>query len=91
MTILILLESTIPSLSIKSILPALYPNDPSLNYENLNGVNNGNDAMVIFQKMKNMTVDEREKAKRELLEYCKLDTYAMVKIFEYLTNQNNLT
>ena len=79
------------SLSIKSILPALYPNDPSLNYENLNGVNNGNDAMVIFQKMKNMTVDEREKAKRELLEYCKLDTYAMVKIFEYLTNHNNLT
>ncbi len=73
------------SLSIKSILPALYPNDPSLNYENLNGVNNGNDAMVIFQKMKNMTTKEKEQAKKELLEYCKLDTYAMVKIYEYLT------
>ena len=74
------------SLSIKSILPALYPNDPNLNYDNLSGVNNGNEAMLIFQKMKDMSPAEKELTKQELLQYCKLDTLAMVKIFEYLNN-----
>ena len=72
------------SISIKSILPALYPNDPSLNYNNLQGIHNGNEAMIIYPKMKTMTKAEREKTKQELLEYCKLDTFAMVKIYEFL-------
>lgn len=72
------------SISIKSVLPALYPKDSSLNYESLDGVNNGNDAMVVFTKMKNMTRKEQKQIKQELLDYCKLDTYAMVKIYEYL-------
>lgn len=72
------------SISIKSILPALYPNDPSLNYDNLQGVHNGNEAMIIYPKMKSMTKAERKKVKQELLEYCKLDTFAMVKIYEFL-------
>ena len=72
------------SMSIKSILPALYPNDPSLNYDNLVGVQNGNEAMMIYPKMKTMSHRERRQTKKSLLEYCKLDTLAMVKIYEYL-------
>lgn len=72
------------STSIKNVLPALYPNDENLNYDNLSGIHNGNEAMTIFAKMKNMTEEERKDAEKELLEYCKLDTFAMVKIYDYL-------
>jgi hypothetical protein len=37
--------------------------------------------MTIFPKMKDMHPDEEQKARQALLEYCKLDTYAMVKIW----------
>ena len=40
--------------------------------------------MDIFPRMKNMPPEEREKARKDLLEYCKLDTYAMVKILREL-------
>ena len=72
------------SFSIKSVLPAIFPNDPSLDYHNLQGVHNGGEAMTIFPKIKNMPPDEREKARQELLKYCELDTYAMVKVWEEL-------
>ena len=74
------------SFSIKSVLPALYPNDPSLDYHNLQGVHNGNEAMAIYLKLNNLKFLDRVKAKRNLLTYCKLDTYAMVKIYDYLVN-----
>ena len=74
------------SFSIKSVLPALFPNDPNLDYHNLQGVHNGGEAMAIYPKLKSMSLFKRIKAKRNLLEYCKLDTFAMVKIFEYLKN-----
>ena len=72
------------STSIKNVLPALYPEDENLNYDNLAGIHNGNEAMTIFAKMKNMCEKEREEVRKELLEYCKLDTFAMVKIYDYL-------
>lgn len=72
------------SLSIKHVLPALYPNDPTLNYETLEGVQNGNDAMLIYPKLKTMKKSDRIQAQNNLLKYCKLDTLAMVKIYEYL-------
>lgn len=74
------------STSIKSVLPALYPFDPSLDYSNLDGVQNGNDAMSIFPKLLSMTKEERKEAEKDLLEYCKLDTFAMVKIYEWLVS-----
>ncbi len=74
------------SFSIKSVLPALYPNEPSLDYHNLIGVHNGNEAMAIYLKMKNMKPLEKLRTKKNLLKYCKLDTFAMVKIYEYLVN-----
>ena len=72
------------SFSIKSVLPALFPDDPALNYHNLEGVHNGTEAMTIFPKIKDMPPDEQTAARKNLLAYCKLDTYAMVKVWEAL-------
>ncbi len=72
------------SFSIKSVLPAIFPDDPSLNYHNLEGVHNGGEAMTIFPKIKDMNPEEQQKARHNLLKYCELDTYAMVKVWEEL-------
>jgi hypothetical protein len=72
------------SYSIKAVLPALFPNDPELSYENLGTIKNGSEAMNAFPKLRSMTVEERERTRKDLLEYCKLDTLAMVKIWERL-------
>ena len=75
------------SFSIKSVLPALFPNDPSLDYHNLTGgVQNGNDAMTIFPKIKDMSPKDAKEAREALLRYCELDTWAMVKVLEKLKN-----
>jgi hypothetical protein len=73
------------SFSIKKVLPALFPNDKELDYHNLDEqVQNGGDAMTIFPKMRTMSPDEVKSAREALLEYCKLDTWAMVKVWEKL-------
>lgn len=72
------------SFSIKSVLPALFPDDPELDYHNLEGVHNGGEAMTIFPKIKDMPPEEAAQARKNLLAYCKLDTYAMVKVWEKL-------
>ncbi len=72
------------SFSIKSVLPALFPDDPKLDYHNLEGVHNGSEAMNAFAAMEKMDPGEREVMRRNLLKYCKLDTYAMVKVWEEL-------
>ena len=72
------------SYSIKSVLPALFPDDPSLDYHNLEGVHNGSEAMTIFPLIAKMPTEEQKKARTDLLNYCKLDTYAMVKVWEKL-------
>ena len=68
--------------SIKKVLPALYPDDPKLNHSNLELVHNGGEASNAFLSLRNQTPEEQEKTREALLEYCKLDTYAMVKIWE---------
>ena len=73
------------SFSIKKVLPSLFPNDPTLDYHNLNGgVQNGTEAMNIFPKIQFMEPEEQLKARKALLDYCCLDTLAMVKIWERL-------
>ena len=72
------------SFSIKSVLPAIFPDDPELDYHNLDGVHNGSEAMAVFPKLSSMTPDECEKARSNLLKYCELDTYAMVKVWQEL-------
>ena len=40
--------------------------------------------MNAFPAMEKMSGEELEQTRRNLLEYCKLDTYAMVKVLEKL-------
>lgn len=72
------------SFSIKKVLPALFPDNPSLDYHNLQGVHNGGEAMNVYPLMSQMSHDEQQSVRENLLRYCKLDTYAMVKIWEKL-------
>ena len=72
------------SYSIKYVLPALFPNEPALNYHNLEGVHNGSEAMAGYASMGSLKKEEQERLRHNLLKYCELDTYAMVKIWEKL-------
>ncbi len=73
------------SFSVKVVLPALFPDDPSLDYHNLTGgVQNGSQAMTVFPLIQKMEPDEQLHTRKALLEYCGLDTFAMVKIWEKL-------
>ena len=72
------------SFSIKSVLPAIFPDDLSLDYHNLEGVHNGGEAMALFPRIQDLPPEEQAAARKSLLEYCKLDTYAMVKVWEAL-------
>ena len=72
------------SFSIKLVLPALFPDNPELDYHNLSVVHNGGEAMSTFANLDKYPKDEQEKIRKGLLEYCKLDTLAMVKIWEKL-------
>lgn len=72
------------SFSIKSVLPALFPDDPALDYHNLEGVHNGGEAMALFPAIKDLPEQEQKIARHNLLKYCELDTLAMVKIWQKL-------
>lgn len=72
------------SYSIKYVLPALFPNEPSLDYHNLDLVHNGSEAMDIYAHLGEYSTDEQSKIRDSLLKYCYLDTYAMVKIYDKL-------
>ena len=72
------------SYSIKYVLPALFPDDPELDYHNLEGVHNGGEASSAFVKMKDMPGREVEAVRAQLLKYCGLDTLAMVRVWEKL-------
>lgn len=72
------------SYSIKYVLPALFPNEESLNYKNLDLIHNGKEAMTSYAKLSNYTKEEQDSIRTSLLKYCCLDTFAMVKIWEKL-------
>ncbi|MGM9969220.1 MAG: DUF2779 domain-containing protein [Anaeroplasma sp.] len=69
------------SFSIKSVLPALFPNDSELNYHNLEQIHRGDEANAAYLNLKNMNKDDYDRTRINLLNYCCLDTYAMVKIY----------
>lgn len=73
------------SASIKAVLPSLCSYDPDLDYKSL-GISNGGDASTILKALAERTVLPKkiESIRKDLLAYCKLDTLAMVKIWEVL-------
>lgn len=68
------------SYSLKYVLPAVIPD---MNYDHLE-VRNGDQASLHYLRMKTMNHAEYKKTRENLLRYCELDTFAMVKIFETL-------
>ena len=77
-------KEMVGSYSIKYVLPALFPDDPSLNYHNLEDIHNGSEASNAYANLGNLSKEKQEKLRNNLLKYCELDTYAMVKIWEKL-------
>lgn len=73
------------SFSLKSVAPAMYPDDPKMDYHNLEGsVKNGTQAMNSIARVKELSDEEKEKLRIDLEKYCALDTYAVVKILKKL-------
>jgi hypothetical protein len=70
------------SASIKKVLPVIVP---ELTYANLN-ISKGDQATEQWEKMifGNLSKIEKDEISSNLLEYCKLDTLAMVRIYEFL-------
>ena len=71
------------SFSIMSVLPAIYPNDDSLDYNSLALVT-GRDAMELFAKLASLPTKERKAAELDILKHCELDTFVLVKIYQEL-------
>ncbi len=75
------------SFSIKSVLPAMFPNDDELDYKKLGSIQNGGDAMDTFANLHLLKDKSKlESIKKDFLAYCRLDTLAMVRIWEKLHN-----
>lgn len=73
------------SFSIKSVLPAMFQNDDELDYKKLGSIQNGGDAMDTFANLHLLKDKSKlEEIKKDLLAYCRLDTLAMVRIWEKL-------
>ncbi len=71
------------SFSIKKVLPALYKNDPDLNYKNLK-ISDGGMASTAFRELKHNDDNKIDEIRESLLKYCWLDTYAMIAIYKKL-------
>jgi hypothetical protein len=72
------------SSSIKVVLPALFPDDPELDYTRLDGIHDGTGAMEAFARLCEYPPAERAAIRAQLLAYCRLDTLAMVRIWQKL-------
>ena len=70
--------------SIKVVLPALYPDDPELDYHNLKQVHRGDEASASFLSLSTLSKEEQEELRENMLKYCSLDTYATVKLLDSL-------
>lgn len=72
------------SASIKNVLPVIAA-DYGLEYDKL-AIQRGDEAMIAWAEIIAGTIskDQIEQSKQDLLDYCELDTMAMVKIWEAL-------
>lgn len=85
--------------SIKKVYPALVPGaDPEsireesegvLSYDDLDGVAKGDEAaLMLLEYLQPETADERrQEIRRQLLQYCKLDTWATVEVLRVLREE----
>ncbi|MDD2522378.1 MAG: DUF2779 domain-containing protein [Anaerolineaceae bacterium] len=77
------------SWSLKNVLPVMVP---ELSYEEM-PINKGDQAMTVWWTIVNgnLSDEESEKLKIALLDYCKLDTWAMVEIWRVFTSLNEMS
>jgi hypothetical protein len=77
------------SWSIKKVLPAVVP---ELHYGALEGVQDGGAAMNVYLEAINPTTESERKGeiRRQLLAYCSLDTYAMVRLWQVFAGRQDL-
>ena len=75
------------SASIKKVLPVLIP---ELSYKDLD-IHAGGAAQRLWMEaiLDGKRADEKDKILKDLLEYCKLDTFAMVRIYQHLIDMVN--
>ena len=75
------------SWSIKSVLPLVAPD---LEYNLLDGVQDGGMAMNAYLEAISADVSAERKSaiERQLLAYCELDTFAMVRIWNLFSGRN---
>jgi hypothetical protein len=74
------------SWSIKAVLPAAIP---ELSYDQLNGVQDGGMAVSAFMEAIDPATSTERKAEIEgqLVSYCQLDTFAMVRLYQFFTGR----
>ena len=77
------------SWSIKKVLPAVVP---ELRYDALDGVQDGGMAMEAFLEAihPETTAERKTQIEHQLLAYCKLDTYAMLRLWQVFAGKNEL-
>ena len=75
------------SWSIKAVLPAAVP---ELSYETLEGVQHGGAAMEAFAEAirPDTAAGRKREIERQLLAYCRLDTLAMVRLWELFSGRD---
>jgi len=78
--------SQLGSWSIKKVLPAIAPD---LSYAVLDGVQDGGMAMDAFlEAISSSTgIDRKKIIEQQLLKYCELDTYAMIRLWQFFTGR----
>jgi hypothetical protein len=73
--------------SLKKIIQAI---NPDLSYSRLS-IQHGMEAVYQYREMEDSEDEDDGQSKKELLEYCSMDTYAMVEVYRWLiglTGQN---
>ncbi len=77
------------SWSIKKVLPAIAP---ELNYADLEGVQDGGMAMEAFLEAiaSDTATSRKTQIEQQLLKYCGLDTYAMVRLWQFFSGRSDL-
>ena len=78
------------SWSIKKVLPAVVP---ELRYDALDGVQDGGMAMDAFLEgiHPDTSAERKAEIEQQLLAYCKLDTYAMVRLWQVFAGRTDLS
>jgi hypothetical protein len=73
-------EATQNTWSLKTVLPTYLPH---LSYQDLE-IQQGMATVEVYRSFSNFNEIEQQKAQENMLEYCKLDTFAVLKLYNLL-------